>query len=56
MQLHALLAATALFSRAGLAQVVGSATGFATGVTGGGSAAPVTPADIDEYVMHRIRH
>jgi hypothetical protein len=29
-----------------LAQVVGSATGFAKGVTGGGSATPATPSDI----------
>ncbi|OTA36925.1 hypothetical protein BTJ68_03750 [Hortaea werneckii EXF-2000] len=30
------------------AQVTGSASGFAAGVTGGGDATPATPADIDE--------
>lgn len=30
------------------AKVTGSASGFATGVTGGGDATPATPADIDE--------
>lgn len=35
-----------------LTQVVGSASGFASGVTGGGSATPVTPADITELVSY----
>ena len=33
-------------------QVASSASGFASGVTGGGSAAPVTPANIDELVSY----
>ncbi|CUS08299.1 unnamed protein product [Tuber aestivum] len=37
-----------LLSSTSLAQVVGAATGFAKGVTGGGSATPAYPADIKE--------
>lgn len=32
------------------AQVTGTATGFATGVTGGGDATPAIPSDTAEYV------
>jgi len=35
-------------SSTSLAQVIGAATGFAKGVTGGGSATPAYPADINE--------
>jgi len=35
------------------AQVVGKPYGFATGVTGGGSATPAIPKDINEYVHLR---
>ncbi|KAF4307318.1 putative pectin lyase a precursor protein [Botryosphaeria dothidea] len=46
------LLATACLASLVVAQsnVVGSATGFAAGVTGGGDATPATPADIDELV------
>jgi len=37
-----------LLSSTSLAQVIGAATGFAKGVTGGGSATPAYPADINE--------
>lgn len=48
----ALLLGVLYASNAALAQVVGSAPGFASGVTGGGDATPVTPADIDELVSY----
>lgn len=40
-----------LLSSTSLAQAIGAATGFAKGVTGGGSATPASPADINEWVL-----
>lgn len=48
----ALLLGALYASNTALAQVVGAASGFASGVTGGGDASPVTPADIDELVSY----
>lgn len=48
---RSLLATACLASLvAAQSNVVGSATGFAAGVTGGGDATPATPANIDELV------
>lgn len=46
-----LLALAFLLPAASYAQVVGAATGFAKGVTGGGSATPAVPADINQSVL-----
>jgi hypothetical protein len=43
-----ILVLAVLLPAAALAQVVGSATGFAKGVTGGGTATPVYPTTIAE--------
>lgn len=43
------LLASAILPGLALGQVTGSAAGFASGVTGGGDAEPVTPTTIEEY-------
>lgn len=43
-----LLSAIAMAANGAYAQVVGTAPGFATGTTGGGSATPQTPSSLDE--------
>lgn len=52
MRFAFLPAALALASGAAAVGVVGSAEGFAKGVTGGGSATPVYPSTTDELVSY----